>query len=153
MSRMRLVSLLDRLENIVENSSKIPITNKVMIDRDDALDIIDELRMALPEDIEKAKWIVKERDTILADAQKEGQDVVKKAQQYIQKSINNSTVIEQAKVEAKSLMDEARESSLEMKKEADVYADSVLEGLEKTLSETLKSVKKGRRLLGNEEKD
>lgn len=147
MSRMQLVILLDRLENIVENSTKVPLTSRVMVDRDEVLDIIDEIRMSMPEEIEKSGWIIKERDSILAEAQKEAQDVVRKAQDYIGKSITESDIVRQAHEQAQKILDEAKDVARELKQDAEVYADTQLEQLERALSETLGVVQRGRDVL------
>lgn len=147
MSRMQLVILLDRLENIVENSTRVPLTGRIMVDRDEILDIIDDIRMSIPEEIEKAEWIIKERDRIMAEAQKEAQDVVKKAQDYIGKSISESDIVQQAKEEAQKIVDEAKNAALELREDAEAYTDSQLEQLERTLSELLGVVKRGRDVL------
>jgi vacuolar-type H+-ATPase subunit H len=147
MSRMQLVILLDRLENIMENSTRVPLTGRVIVDRDEVLDIIDEIRMTMPEEIEKAEWIMKERENIAAEAQKEAQDIVRKARDYIGKSINESDIVKKAQEEAQRILDEARNVASELRQDAEVYADAQLERLEKALSETLGVVKRGRDVL------
>ena len=147
MSRMQLVILLDRLENIVENSTKVPLTSRVVVDRDEVLDIIDEIRMSMPEEIEKAEWVIKERDNIIAEAQKEAQDVVRKAQDYIGKSITESDIVKQAHEQAQKILDEAKSVARELRHDAEAYTDTQLEQLERALSETLGVVKRGRDVL------
>jgi cell division septum initiation protein DivIVA len=147
MSRMQLVILLDRLENIVENSSKIPLTGRVVLDRDEVLDLIDEIRLSIPEEIEKAEWIIKERDALVSEGQKEARDVVRKAQEYIGKSISESDIVKKAKEEAERTLDETRKATKQLRDDAEVYAESQLEKLEQILAETLSVVRRGRSVL------
>jgi cell division septum initiation protein DivIVA len=147
MSRMQLVILLDRLENIIENSTRVPLTGRVIVDRDEVLDILDEIRMSMPEEIDKAEWIMKERDKIIAEAQKEAQDVVRKAQDYIGRSITESDIVKQAREQAQKILDEAKDVAHELRHDAEAYTNSQLEQLELALSETLSVVKRGREVL------
>ena len=80
---MEIFTLLETLEEIIENSKKMPFTNKVMIEQEDLLDIIKEIRLKLPEDLKQAKWVSEERDRILEEAKKEADDVVKEAENRI----------------------------------------------------------------------
>ena len=67
---MEIFTLLETLEEIIENSKKMPFTNKVMIEQEDLLDIIKEIRLKLPEDLKQAKWVSEERDRIKSEAKR-----------------------------------------------------------------------------------
>ncbi len=77
---MRVLILLNELEDKMESASTVPLTGKTIIDRDDILDILNEIRLQLPDEIKQAKWIKEERGKILNDAQEEAKRVVQNAQ-------------------------------------------------------------------------
>ena len=68
---MKVLELLEELEDIVDAATKVPMMSKVMVEAEDVFSIIREIRLALPDDVQQAKWIRDERDRILADAKTE----------------------------------------------------------------------------------
>ena len=68
---MKVLELLEELEDIVDAATKVPMLSKVMVEAEDVFSIIREIRLALPDDVQQAKWIRDERDRILADAKTE----------------------------------------------------------------------------------
>ncbi len=150
MGRMQLVVLLDRLERTIDSSTQIPLTGKALLEKEELLELVEEIRTSMPEEIERAAWIVKERDNIMKEAQREAQDIIKKAKDYVGKSINESDIILQARAEADRIIDESKKYIREIKEGADSYADSSLANLEATLLEALKVIRKGREVLNKE---
>ena len=74
---MEIFTLLETLEDILENSKNLPLVNKAMVDKDEMLEIIKEIRIKLPDELKQAKWIKEERQRILVEAQKEADGIVK----------------------------------------------------------------------------
>jgi len=71
---MEIFTLLEELEDIMEKSRSVPFSNKCIVDKEQILDIIKEIRLKLPEEIKQAKWIKEERQRILVEAQNEAND-------------------------------------------------------------------------------
>ena len=80
---MEIFTLLETLEDLIERGKKVPFSEKCMIDHEEALDLIKEVRLKLPDELKQAKWVKEEREKILAEAQKEADDVVKEAENRI----------------------------------------------------------------------
>ena len=80
---MEIFTLLETLEDILEKSKKVPFTNKAVVDKDEIVEIIQEIRLKLPDELKQAKWIKEERQRILLEAQKEADGVVKEAESRI----------------------------------------------------------------------
>ena len=80
---MEIFTILETLEEQIENSKKVPFTNKIMVEQDEILELIKQIRLKLPEDLKQAKWVREERERILAEAGKEADDVVKEAENRI----------------------------------------------------------------------
>ena len=69
---MDIFEMLDELEEIIETGSKIPLTGKVVVDAEELLDCLDQIRSVLPEEIRQARWVAKERERMLSEAKKRG---------------------------------------------------------------------------------
>lgn len=80
---MEIFTLLDNLEDLIENSKKVPLSDKCIIGQEELLDLIKEIRLKLPDELKQAKWVKEERERILAEAKKEADDVVKEAENRI----------------------------------------------------------------------
>ena len=80
---MEIFTLLETLEEMLEQSKKVPFTDKVVVDKEAILEIIKEIRLKLPDELKQAKWVKEERQRILSEAQKEAKDIVKEAETRI----------------------------------------------------------------------
>ena len=80
---MEIFTLLETLEDILENSKNLPFSNKGIVDKEEILEIIKEIRLKLPDELKQAKWVKEERQRILSEAQKEANDIVKEAETRI----------------------------------------------------------------------
>ena len=67
---MEIFTLLETIEDLLENSKKVPFSNKSIVDKDEILDVIKEIRLKLPDDLKQAKWVKEERTRIIQEAKK-----------------------------------------------------------------------------------
>ena len=93
---MEIFTLLEALEEILEKSKTIPLVNKSMVDKEEILDIIKEIRLKLPDELKQAKWIKEERSRIMQEAQKEADDIVKEAENRIISMIDEHEITKKA---------------------------------------------------------
>ena len=93
---MEIFTLLETLEDILEKSKKVPFTNKAVVDKDEIVEIIQEIRLKLPDELKQAKWIKEERQRILLEAQKEADGVVKEAESRIISMIDEHEITRKA---------------------------------------------------------
>jgi len=144
--------LIDKLDEIVNNARPMPMTDKVMIDREEIYDILDQMRTTIPEEIKQARWIVKERQEMLAEAKTESDRIVKEANEQADRLVSEEEVVKMAERNAAQIMEDARAREREIRLGAEDYADEVLETLETNLAKFLAAVKRGReRLQGKSE--
>jgi cell division septum initiation protein DivIVA len=144
--------LIDKLDEIVNNARPMPMTDKVMIDREEIYDILDQMRTTIPEEIKQARWIVKERQEMLAEAKTESDRIVKEANDQAERLVSEQEVVKMAERNAAQIMEDARAREREIRLGAEDYADEVLETLETNLAKFLAAVKRGReRLQGKAE--
>lgn len=130
---MDVLAMLDELEEYVDRGAKIPMTGKVLVDDEAIFDIIDKIRTALPEELRQAKWITKERERILEEAQAEAGKLVDQGRGYIAKLVEESEITRQAQDRAEELVAQARKVAREIRNGANAYADDLLARLEKSL--------------------
>ena len=137
---MEIFTLLENIEDILEKSKGVPFSNKVLVDKEEILEIISELRLKLPEELKQAKWIKEERQRILVEAQKEADDIVKEAENRIISMIDEHEITKKAYEKKAEIIETANEMSREISKGTKDYADNVLNGIEVALQEALKII-------------
>lgn len=138
------MTMLDELEEVVDRGAKIPMTGKVLVDDEKIFDLIDKIRTALPEELRQAKWITKERERILEEAQTESGKLVDQGRSYISKLVEESEITRQAQSRAEELVGQAKRVSIEIRNGANAYAADLLGRVEKSLIEVVESVQQDR---------
>src|ERR1700750_2248848 len=78
---MDVLVLIDKLDDVVHNARPVPLTDQVRVDREEIYDLLDQMRATIPEEIKQARWIVKERQEMLAEAKREAERIVKEARE------------------------------------------------------------------------
>ena len=144
---MEIFTLLDTLEDLIENAKKVPFSEKLIVEREEFLDLIKEIRLKLPDELKQAKWVKEERERILTEAQKEADDVVKETENRIISMIDEHEITKKAYEQKNQIMSAANESSRQITQGAREYADSILENLAKSLEKTLKEIEDDRKEL------
>ena len=130
---MDLYKILDEFEAEIEESSRIPLTNKVVIQDELLYKYLDQLRANLPEDIRQAQWIKKERQKIIEDAEKEAEELIKNAQEKVKELANETEIYKQAEKECQELLNKANIQAREIKEGAYKYADEMMLKLQNQL--------------------
>lgn len=127
---MKVLHLLDELEDIIENSSGLPLTGKILVDGSEILEIIKEIRIELPDEIEQAQWIKEERQRILAEAKKESELLMKNAKTNIESMVENDDLSIKARLRAEEILGAAEKNAEDMKNNALEYVDQILSDLQ-----------------------
>ncbi len=141
---MEAMELLDQLEDIIEGSKTVPVVGKAMIDKDELLDIIQELRIKMPDDLKQAKWIKSERQRILLEAQKEATTIIKSAEDKIISMINENEITKKANEAAEEIVKNANNRAREIRNATKQYIDDALADSEKVLERTLSTLRDNR---------
>ena len=144
---MEIFTLLETLEDILEKSRGVPFSNKCVVDKEEVLEIIKEVRLKLPEELKQAKWIKEERQRILVEAQNEANDIIKEAENRIISMIDEHEITRKAYEKKVEIIETANEMSREIKSGTEEYADGVLAGIEVALEDALKVIKNNRKEL------
>jgi hypothetical protein len=138
---------VERLESLIANGKKLPLTANVVVDQNAALGLIDELRVAVPEEVRAAKRINSEGERIIEKAQEESERIVARAQEQAAFLIDERGLTQAAEEQSHGIIAEAEHVAEDIRRGADEYAVNVLVGLEGDVVKTLQSIKKGIALL------
>jgi cell division septum initiation protein DivIVA len=141
---MDIMALIDRIEEIVDSSKNVPFTSNKMVDPDGVYEIVDEIRAQFPDELKQARWIVKERQEMLEEAEKEANRVLEEARERAHAIASEQEVVRLAEQQAADLIDSARQAEREIRLGAEDYADEMLANLEVNLGKLLTAVQRGR---------
>ncbi len=144
---MDVLVLIDKLDDLINNARPMPMTDKVMIEREEIYDILDQMRSTIPEEIKQARWIVKERQEMLKEAKEESDRIIKEANEQAERLVSEQEVVKMAERNAARIMEKARAHERQIRLEAEDFADGVLENLEVNLDKFLAAVRRGRKHL------
>jgi len=143
---MEVMKLLEFLQETIENSSKMPITGKVLVDKKEIMEIIDQITNYLPDELKKAQWVMNEKERILAEAIKDSDGLRRESMDMVKKQIENHDITKEAKMRAEQIIALAQRDAKAMRLGARDYADEILCELEREInaktSTMLVSVKK-----------
>src|SRR5436305_240903 len=150
---MDVLVLIDKLDDLVHNAKAVPLTDQVRIDREEIYDILDQMRATIPEEIKQARWIVKERQEMLAEAKREVDRLLAEAREQAVREASQTEIVKIAERQADEIVDDARRSAREMKLEMEDWADNQLASLEVNLERFLTAVRPGREKEEEENRD
>jgi len=140
---MDILHLVDRLEELFNESRPIWLTHSVIVDEDRMLDLIDQMRVAVPEEIKKAQQIITQRDRILAQAKEEANRTLALAREKAEKRLEDNEIIQSAKEKAGQIVNDAHKEAAGAQREADKYILDTLMGLEMHLDRLVSQVRNG----------
>jgi F0F1-type ATP synthase membrane subunit b/b' len=140
---MSVEQLLDEIDNLLLESGRVPLTNKRIVEEDDLARLLDELREAMPSELAEAQMLVKERERILEDAQREAQKIIEQAKSYVAKMTDENLISKQAQEQASEIIAQAHRGALELQSDAVNYADEVFKSMEAHIEQTLQVVRQG----------
>jgi cell division septum initiation protein DivIVA len=140
---MDILHLVDRLEELLNQSRPFPLTHNVIVDEDRMLDIIDQMRVAIPEEVKKAQQLLAQRDRILAQAQEEANRTLAIAREKSDQLVERDAIVQAAQARADQVVSQARSEAERTRKEADNYVVETLTHMEVELDRFLNQVRNG----------
>jgi hypothetical protein len=147
---MDILHLVDRLEELFNQSRPIPLTHNVIVDEDLILDLIDQMRVAIPDEMKKAQQVLSQRDRILAQAQEEANRTLAIAREKSDQLVEQDAVVVAARTRADEILAGERAEIEQTRLDADQYASDTLRNLEAELNRILNQVQNGIQMLENE---
>jgi cell division septum initiation protein DivIVA len=140
---MDILHLVDRLEELFNESRPIPFTHNVVVDEDRILEIIDQMRISIPEEVKKAQQVIAQRDRVLAQSQEEANRTVNLAKQKADEVISRDAVSQAAQARAEQIIEQARADAEGVRRDADEYVIESLGALEAELTRLLTQARNG----------
>lgn len=144
---VNIVELLEYLQDLVDNSPKVPISGKTMVDRKEILDVIDQIINYLPDQFKKAQWVMNERDRILTEAKREYDSVKKETMEMMRQNVENHDVVREAKIRAQEIVAAAKRDAKAIRLGSRDYSNEILSELDREIErkkvELIKSLQEG----------
>jgi len=140
---MDILHLVDRLEELFNQSRPIPLTHNVIVDEDRMLDLIDQMRVAIPDEVKKSQQILAQRDRILAQAQEEANRTLAIAREKSEQMLEREAIVQAAQERVSEIESQGKTGVDQSRKDADDYVIDTLRFLESELERYLNQVRNG----------
>jgi cell division septum initiation protein DivIVA len=144
---MDLAARIQRLEELVREAKSMPLSSSALVNREEVLQLLEEMRAAIPEEIKRARWVVRDREELLAKARAEADQIVARAREQQLQMASREAVVQRAKEEAERILADAEEHARRMRLEAEDYVDAklaqfeiALQQVQEQLGETTRSL-------------
>lgn len=141
---MEILKMIDLLEDKVEQSKTIPLLNRALIDREELLAAIEEVRLSIPEDMKQAQFIKEERKRIISEAQAEADEIIKNAKEKTEKMVDEHEITKKAYEQANQIIAAAQKNSRELRMGARQYVDSLFADTDAKLTKAQSIIRKAR---------
>jgi hypothetical protein len=140
---MDILYLVDRLEELINDGWHIPLTSNIVIDEEEFLDIVDQMRITIPDEVKQSKRIMQEKDRLISQAEEESERILTLAREQNQSLVSDHEVLKAAEAQRQAIIEEGRNEVRELRKGTDVYVIDTLSQLEEQLSGLLRTVRNG----------
>ena len=146
---MDIMEIINLMEESIDKASTVPLSGKILIDKEEILDFIQEMRLSYPDEVKEAKWVKEERQKILNEAEGRADSMLKTAEAKMIQMVDESEIVRQAQEKADKMLEEANDQASKLRTDSDQYADDVLGDVERRLEMLLKKVNDDRNYFHN----
>jgi vacuolar-type H+-ATPase subunit H len=137
---MEIMEIIDMMEETVDKAPVVPLSGKILIDKEDILDYIQEMRLVFPDELKEAKWVKNERQRILSEAETKSEEMLKNAEDKMVQMVDENEITRQAYEQAAVVENETRNNIAQMKSDFNQYVNDMLNELENHLDVLVKKV-------------
>lgn len=148
---MDILQLIDRLEELFNDAKAVPFTHNVVVDEDRMLELIDQMRIAIPDEVKKAQQVVAQRDRVMAQAQEEANRTLQLARDKADQLVQKDMIVQEAQRRAEQILAQARAEAEATRGDADNYVMDTLMQLQDQISKMGNQVGNGIRLIQEEQ--
>ena len=138
---MDILYLVDRLENLIASSPRIPLTNQIRIKEIDILNIVDQMRTSIPDEIKQARRVIQEKERILAQAQADASTLLARAREETERAMNREGLLRTAEARSQELVQQAEEHSRAVIRQAEAQNEQLKTDADTYVAETLRNLK------------
>ncbi|MFN2583020.1 MAG: hypothetical protein ABR498_09805 [Candidatus Dormibacteria bacterium] len=151
---LSVLEFIDQLEEMIATARRLPLSANVVVNEDETLDLVDRIRLGLPDEVVEARHTLVDRERIVATAEEEGERIMSRAEEEAQRIVRDATdraaellaqhqLTEQARKHAEVMLAESESRATGVRDEADAYARDVMTNLEEQLMRALTTVRRG----------
>lgn len=138
---MDLEGRIEQLDRLVREAKAMPLSSSALVNRDELFELIEQMRRALPEEIEQARWVLRDREELLNKAREEGDAIVERARAEQRRMAEREEIVKRAHEEAARLLSDVQDRAMAVRREADEYVDRKLAQFETFVGSLLKSLR------------
>jgi hypothetical protein len=138
-----ILYLLDQLEEVLGGGSRVPLTSRTLVDEQEILDILDQIRVSIPDEVKAGRRVTQERDQIVADAHAEADRILRDADAQAAERMSEHMLVKTAQSRAADVEERALRQAAEIRREADAYAYRVLQKLREQIGQVAQTVDRG----------
>jgi len=149
---MDLIEGVDELQLVIEEAKAVPLSNNAVINREEVLELLAQLKQQIPDEVRQARWMTRDRDDLLARAYKEAERIIAEARAQRDRLLSQTQIMQDAQREAERITQAARDHAAQLSADADEYIDGRLNAFELWLNKTLAAVERGRAQLEAEKR-
>ena len=146
---MDIMEIIDMMEETIDKASAVPLTGKVMIDKEELIDYLQEIRLLYPDELKEAKWGKEERQRILSEAESRAEAIRKSAEETQMQLIDEHEITKCAYDKANELVNSATAKAMDIKTDTDQYVDEILNDVEHRLDLLIRKVREDRGYFNN----
>ena len=146
-SAIEVLHLIDRLEQLVSGGTRVPLTSRSLVDEQEFIDILDQIRSSVPEEVRQAKRLSQEKEKVIQQAQAEADKIINAAREEATALLQENELVRQAQEQADAYVRDAIQRAEDVRRGADQYALAALDELEQQLTRLLATVRKGKATL------
>lgn len=143
MNAVDILYLLDQLEEVLGSGSRLPLTSRTLVDEQEVLDILDQIRVSIPEEIKAARRVTQERDQVVAEARAEADRLLREADHEAAGRVADHAVVRAAEARAAEIESRAHATAERTRREAESYAYRVLQRLRQQIDQIGQTVDRG----------
>ena len=148
---MDILQLIDRLEELFNDAKAVPFTHNVVVDEDRMLELIDQMRIAIPEEVKKAQQVMAQRDRVMAQAQEEANRTLQLSRDKAEQLIDRDIIVQEAQRRAEQILAQARADAEATRVDADNYVLDTLMKLQEQIEKVGNQVSNGVRMMQEEQ--
>jgi cell division septum initiation protein DivIVA len=138
-----ILYLLDQLEEVLGAGSRLPLTSRTLVDEQEILDILDQIRVSIPDELKAARRLTQDRDQVIADAQAEANRILQDAETQAAERVSEHSLVRIAESRAADIEERAMHHAADIRREADAYAYRVLQKLRDQIGQLAETVDRG----------
>jgi cell division septum initiation protein DivIVA len=148
---MDILQLIDRLEELFNTAKAVPFTHNVVVDEDRMLELIDQMRIAIPDEVKKAQQVMAQRDRVMAQAQEEANRTLQLSRDKSEQMIERDVIVQEAQRRAEQILAQARTEAETVRVDTDTYVVDTLMQLQDQIAKMSNQVANGIRMVQEEQ--